>query len=245
MRTPLLRISDTPMLVTAYLGQMAVLHECFVPMRAVDSTTMATELVSLETYDSERLEARWDVEDDPTKAVVFCHPHPQQRGTMTAPLMEALTARLVEAGLAVLRFNFRGVGTSTGIWDSGVGEIHDVAAAVDHAEMRGLPMSICGWSFGGAISLRWQAVARSELTWVGIAPPVPPRSSVSMPGPEDLQSAKRTIIIGDRDQLIDVEDARVYAAALGAEFHVLNGSDHFFHFREDQVGKLLVPALQD
>lgn len=231
-------------MTTAYLGPSRMFHEHFVLIRSLDSGRMATEDTQLETYDTERLAARWDLPDAATGTVVFCHPHPQQGGTMTAPLMQALTERLVEAGYAVLRFNFRGVATSSGSWDGGVGELHDVAAAVTHAESRSLPMSICGWSFGAATSLRWQAVAQSDLTWVGIAPPVPPASNMSMPNLEDLPAARRTIIMGDRDQLIDIHDSEAYATSIEAEFHLLTGSDHFFHFREDRVADLMITALR-
>lgn len=204
---------------------------------------MPAEHLTLETSDAEKLQARWDLPQDPALAVVFCHPHPQQGGTMTAPLMQGLTKLLVEAGIAVLRFNFRGVGRSSGTWGGGLEEIHDVSAAVDHALGRHLPLSIAGWSFGAAASLRWQAAHRSHLTWVGIAPPVPPKYELSMPEAKDLEQARRTVIMGNRDQLIDVDDARTYAAALGAEFHLITGSDHFFHFREDRVAQLMIPAL--
>ena len=60
---------------------------------------MPVERIELETHDTETLEARWDLPDDPTRAVVFCHPHPQQGGTMTAPLMEGITSFLVDAGI--------------------------------------------------------------------------------------------------------------------------------------------------
>ena len=204
---------------------------------------MPVERIELETHDTETLEARWDLPDDPTRAVVFCHPHPQQGGTMTAPLMEGITSFLVDAGIAVLRFNFRGVGRSTGVWGGGINELADVGAAVDHAKARQLTLSIAGWSFGAATSLRWQAVEHSDLTWVGIAPPVPPKYQLSMPGPEDLDPARRTIIIGDRDQLIDVDDCQTYAETIGAEFRLLAGSDHFFYFREERVAELMIPAL--
>ena len=206
-----------------------------------------TEHVLLETYDTESLEARWDEPDSPAKALVLCHPHPQQDGTMTAPLMKGLTTHLVRAGFAVLRFNFRGVGQSTGSWAGGINEVHDVDAAMDHATdraaERGLPLSLAGWSFGAAISLRWQAVNQSEVTWVGIAPPVPPDTDFPMPGTGDLAPAARTIIIGERDQLIDVEHARAYAELIDAQFHVLPGSDHFFVFREARLSELVIPAL--
>ena len=164
---------------------------------------------------------------------------------MTAPLMQSLTERMVGAGLAVLRFNFRGVGTSSGAWSGGINEVNDVGAAVERATEDELPLSICGWSFGAATSLRWQAVAQSDLTWVGVSPPVPPKSSLSMPGPDDLQDAKRTIIFGERDQLINVDDARAYASTIEAAFHTMAGSDHFFHFREDRVAELLIQGLVD
>jgi hypothetical protein len=205
---------------------------------------MQTETLSLETYDNEQIEAQWDRPSDPTHAVVFCHPHPQHSGTMTAPLMNGVTERLVAAAFSVLRFNFRGVGASSGAWDNGIGEIHDVDAAVEQAQGEDLPVAICGWSFGGATSLRWQAVSKSDLPWVGISPPVPPNSEYNMPGPADLSPARRTIIIGDRDQLINVEDSRAYADALGAEFHLMTGSDHFFYFREDRVAELVIAGLR-
>jgi len=204
---------------------------------------MPAEAVELHTYDSERLEAQWDVPDDPLMAVVFCHPHPQQGGAMTAPLMRGVTKHLTLADVAVLRFNFRGVGESSGDWGGGVGEIHDVRAAVDHADERSLPLAIAGWSFGAAASLRWQAVSRSALPWVGIAPPVPPAYTLDMPGGSDLVPASRTIIMGDRDQLIDPEDSRRYADSIGASFHLMAGSDHFFSFREERVAGLMLEAL--
>lgn len=205
---------------------------------------MAVEPVTLKTFDHESLEAQWDEPDDGAeRAVVFCHPHPQQGGTMTAPLMRGVTKRLTLAGLAVLRFNFRGVGASTGSWGRGISEIHDVEAAVTHAEGRGLPLAIAGWSFGAATSLRWQAVEQSDLPWVGIAPPVPPAYDIQMPTPWDLDPAPRTVIMGDRDQLIDLDASRSYAESIGATFHVVEGSDHFFHFREGRVAELMVPTL--
>lgn len=197
----------------------------------------------LETYDTERLEAQWDVPDEPSRVVVFCHPHPQHGGTMNAPLMRAVTHHLVSGGISVLRFNFRGVGESSGTWDNGVGEIHDVDAAVELALEQPLPVTVVGWSFGAATSLRWQAVNRSELPWVGIAPPVPPAADYSLPGVDDLAEAPRTIIIGDRDQLVDPTHAEAYAASIGARFELMTGSDHFFYFREERVAELVLAAL--
>ncbi|NNJ46811.1 MAG: hypothetical protein HKP18_03175, partial [Acidimicrobiia bacterium] len=49
----------------------------------------------------------------------------------------------------------------------------------------------------------------------------------------------RLLIVGDRDQFVTVADLQAYADAAGATVTVLNGSDHFFYFREDRVAELV------
>jgi len=44
----------------------------------------------------------------------FCHPHPLYSGNMHNNVVARVTPDLVATGLAVLRFNFRGVGRSQG-----------------------------------------------------------------------------------------------------------------------------------
>ena len=52
-------------------------------------------------------------------------------------------------GFPVLRFKFRGAGTSEGEHDKGLGEQDDVAPALDWLEADFiLPMIFCGFSFG-------------------------------------------------------------------------------------------------
>lgn len=190
------------------------------------------------------LEARWDHPADPQAAAVFCHPHPLHGGSMRAPLMEKVTSNLVSRGISVLRFNFRGVGASTGAWDGGVGEVDDVAAVVETASNAvDVPLGIAGWSFGAVMSLRWQAAAGSTLPWVGIAPAVRLEGALRLPDPHDLQPAQRTIIIGDRDQFAGVDEVAAYAAAIGGDVEILEGSDHFFYFREERVSRLVAAAL--
>ena len=100
-----------------------------------------TERFTFDTSDGETLEARWDSPDDPGGVVVFCHPHPLQGGSMMAPLMIAVTTRLVEHGFSVLRFNFRGTGESTGTHDHGEAEQLDITSAVEKASGRSLPLT--------------------------------------------------------------------------------------------------------
>ncbi len=62
---------------------------------------------------------------------------------------------LTEAGLPTLRFNFRGVGASTGTYEEGIGERGDVTAALDWLAERypNLPLICGGFSFGSLVGL--------------------------------------------------------------------------------------------
>ncbi len=206
---------------------------------------MTPDRITIEGAEGIALEGRWDQAPVATGAVVFCHPHPQHGGTMTAPLMHKVAKGLVARGLSVLRFNFRGVGLSTGTWEGGLGEIDDVAAAVararhDHPD---LAVGLAGWSFGAATALAWQAREQDASPMAGIAPPVRTELVERLPRPEELAAASRTLIVGDRDQFVTVEDLQEYANAAGATVTVLKGSDHFFFFREEQVAGLVAEHL--
>lgn len=196
----------------------------------------------LPTDDGEEIEALWDLPPDPRGTVVLCHPDPEAGGTMSAPLMVGITRHLVAAGLAVLRFNFRGVGSSTGHHGAGVAETADVAAAVAAATEAypSLPRVVAGWSFGAAVALQWQAADRSRVSYVGIALPMSSELIAPLPGPDDLVPARRAFVLGDRDQFTSVNQMTEYTEAIGARLHVLPGSDHFFHFREERVAGVLI-----
>ncbi len=93
---------------------------------------------------------------DPRAAAVLCHPHPLHGGTMHTKAVFRAAQALNEVGVRVLRFNFRGVGTSTGSYADGVGEEEDVEAALRYveAESPGLPLILGGFSFGSLVGSR-------------------------------------------------------------------------------------------
>jgi alpha/beta superfamily hydrolase len=198
--------------------------------------------VELVTADGERLEGRWDSAPAVRRGLVFCHPHPLQGGTMTAPLMTAVTTALVDEGFVVLRFNFRGVGHSTGTHGSGLHELEDVDSAVRYAAAQypDVPFAIAGWSFGAATALNWQATSGSTWPYVGIAPPVVSDHSPALPSPAELAPASRTFILGDRDQFTTIDDLAAYARGIGAALEILKGSDHFFYFREEFLAQRVI-----
>jgi len=91
----------------------------------------------------------------PVAAVVLCHPHPLHGGTMNNNVVYRIGKALGDAGAAVLRFNFRGVGASTGRHDHGVGEEDDARDALEMLAARhpGVPLWMAGFSFGARVAL--------------------------------------------------------------------------------------------
>jgi alpha/beta superfamily hydrolase len=79
---------------------------------------------------SAALEGRLSVPAGARAALVMCHPHPQYGGDMDNQVVTDLAAHAQHAGVATLRFNFRGTGGSTGSYANGVGEADDARAAV-------------------------------------------------------------------------------------------------------------------
>ena len=94
-------------------------------------------------------------DEAPRGAAVLCHPHPLHGGTMHTKAVYRAAQGLNDAGLVVLRCNFRGVGISTGSHDDGHGEKDDLRAALDWMEARfpDLPLLTGGFSFGSMVGL--------------------------------------------------------------------------------------------
>ncbi len=105
-----------------------------------------------------RLEAILEEPEDtaPKFAALACHPHPLYGGTMHNKVVYRLARGLRRAGAVVLRFNFRGVGSSQGEHAHLTGEIDDAAAALLWLRERypDLPFALSGFSFGSRVITR-------------------------------------------------------------------------------------------
>ncbi len=105
------------------------------------------------------LEAQLDVAKTPGSScapiAVVCHPHPLHGGTLTNKVVHMVAKAFIELGVETLRFNFRGVGKSSGVFDHGAGEVDDLQAAVDWLRVRHpvAPLWLAGFSFGAFVAL--------------------------------------------------------------------------------------------
>lgn len=135
--------------------------------------------VELHTEDGLRLVGELSLPEDrePVATIVTLHPLPTAGGFMDSHVLRKMAARLPAlAGVAVLRFNFRGVssprGRSEGEFGEGVAEAHDLAAAVRSVAEEGLPTPwLVGWSFGTEVVLK-HALAHEVAGAVLLSPPL-------------------------------------------------------------------------
>lgn len=179
---------------------------------------------------------------------VFCHPHPLYGGNMHNNVVARVTPELTRAGLAVLRFNFRGVGRSQGAYAEGDGEQEDARAALAWlagAEgMAGRPLVAIGYSFGAAVASRAVCEAPGVAALICIALPVGF-------GDFDFEYLRgcapfpKLFLAGSQDDICPVPTLRELVGTLPdpKSLVVLDGTDHFFHSREPELASHILRFL--
>jgi alpha/beta superfamily hydrolase len=105
---------------------------------------------------------------------MILHPHPQAGGTMNDRITQAMYKTFVRRGFATLRFNFRSVGRSQGVFDNGIGELSDAASALDwvqsiHPEAQ--TTWIAGYSFGAWIGMQLLMRRPEVRGFISVSPP--------------------------------------------------------------------------
>ena len=187
----------------------------------------------------------------PKAAVVFAHPHPQFGGTMHTKAVYRGAKGLARVGCAVLRFNFRGVGRSAGAFDQGEGEKEDFKAALDYMSAKSpkSPLWAAGFSFGAWVALEVGAVDDRVSVLIGIAPPV----ATSISGhnytfDNTIKSSKPKFFLqGESDDVCPIEGMWAFYGQLDEpkELVVIDGADHLFEGKTEEVGEALEDLLGD
>jgi uncharacterized protein len=199
-----------------------------------------------------RLRSEEGAADLPLRAaVVFAHPHPQFGGTMHTKVVYQGAKALARIGCAVLRFNFRGVGASAGDFDRGPGELRDFVAALDYmvAKYPGARLWAAGFSFGAWIALEVGATDERVSALIGIAPPVATSvSGMNYDFPNTLASTKPKFFMqGEADEVCPLEAMWAFYGKLEEpkELVVIDGADHLFEGKTEEVGEALEDLLGD
>jgi len=192
------------------------------------------------------LETRLELPDDTAPPAVFgvvCHPHSLFGGTMDNKVTHVLARSMLECGAPAYRFNFRGVGASSGAFDNGRGETDDLMAVVKEGRRRfpSAALWLGGFSFGAFVALRGAALL-APVKLVAVAPPVARFDLGEVAHPDcDWMLAQ-----GDADDVVPSEAVLRWAADQPRKprLHVLAGAGHFFHGRLHELKPLVVDFLK-
>ncbi len=189
-----------------------------------------------------RLEGRYQPAARPRAPVaIILQPHPQQ-GTMNHPIAMALYNTFVRRGFATLRFNFRGVGRSQGVFDNGIGELSDAASALDWMQQFNPEASttwVGGFSFGAWIGMQL-LMRRPEIKgFISVAPPANMYDFTFLaPCP-----SSGIIIDGENDEVVAGSAVQKLVDKLKTQRHItidhqtIPKANHFFeHEMRDLMG---------
>lgn len=154
---------------------------------------------------------------------LVAHPHPLYGGTMDNKVVQTLARAFAATGHVVWRMNFRGVGSSEGIFDDGRGELDDFRALAEHARSRhpGLPLTLAGFSFGGYV-VSHLAKELDPRKLVLVAPAVGRFPVADVPD--------HTLVIhGEEDDVVTLAEVLAWARPQKLPITVVPGAGHFFH----------------
>jgi alpha/beta superfamily hydrolase len=182
-----------------------------------------------------------------TGVALVCHPHPLGAGTMHNKVVFRAAAGLLDAGLAALRFNFRGVGASTGTHDEGRGEQDDVRTALDFLAEKypGEPITLAGFSFGSRFGTEVGATDDRVVRMISIGSPVD-KYNYSY-----LNALDKPILFVHcaQDEYGNVEKLRTLVESLPvaaqAKLVVFENCGHFFDSKLDDLKKTITAWVKE
>lgn len=179
---------------------------------------------------------------------LILHPHPRAGGSMQDRVTVQNFQIFQRYGFAVLRFNFRGIGRSQGVFDNGMGELSDAASALDYLQSLNPNAEQCwvaGYSFGAWIGLQL-LMRRPEIDgFIAISPPANHYDlSFLAPCP-----ASGLVVYGTKDAVAPPSDVERVVSKIKTQKNTkvdwtpIAGADHFYR-NADNPGQDLLPALE-
>ena len=174
---------------------------------------------------------------------VIAHPHPLFGGTLDNKVVQTLARAFTQAGWTAVRFNFRGVGGSEGVYDEGRGEVDDMLAVVQHAAPAG-ELALAGFSFGAFVTS--QVFARlqptrpvAKLVLVGTA------ASRFAVAPITESAHEQTLVVhGELDDTVLLQAVLDWARPQLLPVTVVPGGGHFFHGQLPLLKSLVLRHLR-
>lgn len=167
--------------------------------------------------------------EHPRAVGVVCHPHPQHGGTLHNKVVSTLIKVFWQAGLPTVRFNYRGVGKSTGEFGHGQGELEDLFSVLNWIQANaGAPaIWLAGFSFGANIAARGALQVPVERL-ITVAPPI--YAAYDWQSCETI-SCPWIIVQGGQDEIIPPKQVYDWVSQLSNKPHFIDmpTAGHFFH----------------
>ena len=172
---------------------------------------------------------------------ILGHPHSLQGGTMNNKVVTTMARAFKELSIPSLRFNFRGVGLSEGVYNEGIGESEDMVALTRYWQQQfpAAKFIFAGFSFGSYVTYRAAAQYKHSLL-ISIAPPVHHYNYT------DYSPAPWIILQGDDDDVSPLQLVLEFAEQVALAAPVLRFSDtgHFFHGKLIELKSRLIDAIR-
>ncbi len=178
-------------------------------------------------------------------ALVVCHSHPILGGSMSDPVVMAICRAADAAGMATLRFSFRGVGESEGQFTNGDEESHDARAALDTLRrwpgVDGKRLAIAGYSLGAAVILDGLQRLKRARAIALVAPTV-----TSLRNRRFVNDSRpRLVVAGQNDRVAPslAIQRELDLVRQPLRFAEMPGADHTMRGHEDEVGRLVAEFI--
>jgi alpha/beta superfamily hydrolase len=169
------------------------------------------------------------------KSLVICHPHPLYGGTMNNKVVTTVFRTFRAAGFDVVRFNYRGVGRSEGVYDESRGETDDLLAVIAWLEQLKpqQPLWLAGFSFGSFVAAKG-ALRSSCEQLISLAPAAHHNDFAGLP----TMTCPWLVIQPEADEVVPPQSVYDWVAhrptATEIKLIRIPEASHFFH------GKLIL-----
>lgn len=186
--------------------------------------------------------------DNTQHVALLCHPNPLQDGTMMNKVVTTMYRFARDSGMHVVRFNYRGVGQSTGSYGDVVGEIDDALTVLQwiHSQTDARQLWLGGFSFGGFVVAKLAQLLTEQGAFLGlddfditdlalIAPSIEKNDTTDL----ILPTEKTFMIYGANDEVIAPSSLQQFGQDFNIRTQVIDDTGHFFHGKLGDLTALL------
>lgn len=216
------------------------------------ASTQNNQLIPTAKGEHLEVDALWQ-QDNPkaegvNRVALLCHPNPLQDGTMMNKVVTTMYRFARDSGFHVVRFNYRGVGQSTGSYGDVVGEIDDALTVLQWiaTQTDARKLWLGGFSFGGYVAMSLAQMIAEQGAFLGvddfditdlalIAPSIEkhPMDKIILP------TDRTFMIYGEHDELVAPNALAKFGQDFGIKTDVVADTGHFFHGKLGELMGLL------